>query len=703
MSRKIIFSVFLLFVSTIYATNINDANFRASISEYHFKTDMQFTTDFTLSLHSGEILEGNPNDIETGDIVCAGSVLRVTPTYTSKWATSSDIDIDGLHPFCEGDPCPSMISYTSVNTNKDVEWLSTSVFNDHDDFGQSNDFSESSARYNELGTFHNQRVSYHPRSGVWFSNKRGGANVFCKGKLQVRRGPTVLGTPSSLPNPTTTDVALNNEGTFAISTRISDADCFGVMVVHPTDPLWLDYYVNNVPSAITGGSLGLKEKSVEVQTGGGLCWFFDTSIEASGSPADEDLIMLEVRVHNNGDPILVTDVSSSNSDYLVDPFPVDLCDILGFPPSICPDTNGFDEDINTGTNKDLFVLLEVTAGASGDTTLTFDAETVSSACGGAVTCSDDLTLDVEDPFFCDIEPPSLEYSTNEVAEFLVVCYNFLGNEIPCDGDDWYWSDGVDGDFIEKDDEHALAYPTSAPGSSGRLNYESGTAAHCWSEIDVTGDPTYECEFIPDHAELNISESEDFELNCFHNDASSTPDDAEYDLIEGLEGDLSNEDEEGVTFTGTEDSEGRLRGYASWDIGADDPLVGAVAFADIIVGEGYDPCDEPDPPEYCDDDDDDEDPDAHCKIGDGPLEIFPGASGYVNIICGPNHNLPCIGVSWSKEGPVTLSGSDEEGTLYSITGEPGESGRIKAHVVYEGDSGDCWLPFYIEEPECWEYT
>jgi len=702
MSRKIILSVFLLLVSTIYATNINDANFRASIADYHFKTDMQFTTDFTLSLHSGEIIEGNPADLETGDVVCVGSVLRVTPTYNSKWATSSDIDIDGLHPFCEGDPCPSMITYTSVNTNKDVEWLSTSVFNDHQDFGESNDFSESSSRYNELGTFHNERVSYNPRVGVWFSNKRGGANIFCKGKLQVRRGTTVLGTPSTLPETTTTDVTLNNEGTFTISTRISDADCFGVMVVHPTDSIWMDYYVNNVPSAITGGSLGLKEKAIEVQAGGGLCHFYDTGdIEASASFTDEELIMLKIRFHNNGDPIKVTGVSSSNADYLVDPFPVDLCDILGFPSSICPDTNGFDEDINTGANKHLYVLLDASGGASGDTTLTFDAETVSSACGGAVTCDDDVHLDTEDAFFCEIDPDSLALPTEDVAEFLVDCYNFLGNDVDCNGDDWYWSDGVSGDFIEKDNEHALAYSTSSPGSSGRLNYEDGEEiAHCWSEIDVIpdGEHSYECEFIPDSAELEIDESEYFELNCFLDGDSSVPDDAEYDLIEGLDGDLSDESEEGVTFTGTEDSDGRLRGFAEWDIPDDDPILGTVAFADIIVGEGDDNDTDDD------DDDDDDDPNAHCKIGDGSLlEIFPGASGYVNIICGPNHNMPCISVSWYEIGPVELSGSDEEGTNYAITGVPGDSGEIKAYVTYEGDSGYCWLPFYVLEPECWEYT
>ncbi|MBU0532349.1 hypothetical protein KKB44_02540 [Candidatus Micrarchaeota archaeon] len=681
--NKYLFSLLILF-SSVYATSINNGEFEGTMSTWYFETDMQFTTDFTLSLVSGSVATGDPADLETGDIVCMGSVVRVTPTINTEWATP-DFDVVALYP-AWGPGYPAMITYSTVNTNRDIEWLSSSIFNNHKTFADANDYSQDISRYEELDIFYDQSVTYNNATGQFHSNKKGGANLFCKGTLQTRDGTTEEGT-SSLPTTSSVDITLDGGGSHAISTRITGTECFGAVVKHPLDLddppwFWLDYFSHSPPSALSN-PLGTTTKTLTVQEGGGTCDFHETDVVASGS-TDDDLIMVRVTMENDGAQILITDVSSSNVDYTVEPFPVALCDVLGFPESICPASNGFEEPINTGSEKDLYVLIQRGVGASGGTVLTFDAETVSDSCGGAGTCSELVSL--TGPITCEIEPPELEYGTLEVAEFLVSCEDLAGDPISCVGDDWYW-ETISGDFIERDNTHALAYPTSPPGSSGTLNYRSGIAL-CFSDIDVVS-PNYECEFIPPSANMNTGDSQYFDLNCFVGGSASEPDDADYDAINGLDGSTSGSSTAGTTFNAGAESSGDLRGFAQWDDPTDDPVLGAVALAPITIGASNET------------DGDDDGSTEFCTIGDGPLTVYPGYSSWLSIKCGPDGNETCSSVDWSIDPPDVGSVSGNNlGADVTITGSPGESGIIWAVV---GEDESCFKPFFISTPDCWEFS
>jgi hypothetical protein len=686
MMYKTIFSILIILSTITYATNVN-ANFRSTVGEpYHFNTDMQFTTDFTLSVTSGDVASGDPDDIRSGDVVCSGATIEVNPTVDAKWAVSS-IDIDSLYPDCPGfGYCPEMISYSAFNDDINIGWISNSKFNDHDDFGDSNPFSTSTSRYDDLGTFHYQRATYYNISGT-FNNKRIQANVFCKGDFEVRDGgSTVSGGSSAMPSIPSPSFTVTSTGTHQISTRLSDVECIAVAAKNPldyeshTEYFYLYYFTSNQPSIAS--SIATETISITVEESGGSCNIFETSVDASSSLTDEDLIMIVVTMENDGDPVEIMNVSSSNSGFVVDPFPVSICDPLGFPPSVCPSSNGFEESLGSGETTNLYVLVERTTMATGGTILTFGAQTEGSTCGGSSTCTEAVNLGDDLAIACEIEPPSLEYGTLEVAEFLVTCENLAGESIPCVGDDWYW-ESISGDFIERDNEHALAYPTSSPGSEGTLNYESGIA-HCLSDINVV-EPYYECEFIPSSAELNVSESQYFELNCFEEDEPSTPDDADYDTTDGLDGTITDSSTDGTTFTGDSPSSGDLRGFGQWDNPADDPVLGAVALAPITVGTGND-TNLTDP--------------VSCEIE--PTSLTYGTEEIAEFLVTCENflgdEIPCIGSNWYWEGIVGgfVIRTNEYTHAYP-TSPPGSSGTLN----YQSGLAHCTSDIDVVEPyyEC----
>jgi len=74
---------------------------------------------------------------------------------------------------------------------------------------------------------------------------------------------------------------------------------------------------------------------------------------------------------------------------------------------------------------------------------------------------------------------------------------------------------------------------------------------------------------------------------------------------------------------------------------------------------------------------------------------------VDIRCGPDANESCTGVFWSIDEGNLWSQSDD-GTGFTVTGTPGQSGVIFATV--NGDPNQyCSMPFFIGIPDCWEFT
>lgn len=692
---KNILWVLVLLVSTAYATNI-DTDFWDLPNELdtHFRTDMQVTTDFTLSLVSGDVASGDPDDLEGGDVVYEGAVLEVDPSVNAIWARSS-LDLVSVYPTCAATGyCPAMIDYTGgMNTNRNVKWLGTELFDEHKSFGDLNPFSQNTARHDELDTFYNQPVTYTNVSNVYHSNKRGGANIFCKGTLEVVDNGVVVGY-SELPDMGPVEFTVTGDGSHDIETRIADAECFAAIEKHPLDLpthpeyFYFFYFTYNAPPI--PDAIATEVTTITINPSDG-CEMHETAISASLDV--DDLAIVKVTLHNDGALATLTEVRSSNPDYPAEPLPITMCEQGIIPSQLCPpagETNGFDEPISRGSEKDLYVLITRLPGGTGGTILTFMAQTD--------VCDD---VDLTGPISCEIEPPSLEFVTKEVAEFLVTCYDLSDTRIPCEGDNWYWNDGLVGGFVEKDSSHSLAYSTSTAGSSGTLNYNS-SAAHCSSDVDVRpadaiARPTYECDLAPSRAALRQSTTKDFTLNGFEGGNPSEPRDAQYHLIDGLTGSTSNPSTQGVTYEApASDTTGKLRAYGEWrDPTPDNPVTGSVCFSSISVGATN-----------ITDGEEGEGASEWCDI-DGEGSVYPGYYGWVTIKCGPPplRNESCSGVGWdiSAEGYIHPP-SNDDGTYWGVDelAAYGNKGYIYAWV--DGDEAkSCYLPFFVWDRYCWEFS
>ena len=563
MNLRTIIVLFVVLAQFSYAatTTIDNANYTGGMSKWYFASDMQFTTTFTVA--------ANGTTLQAGDSVVDGSTLTVTPSITATWATP-DLAIVSIYPNCLAG-CPTLINSTGVNTNRPIVWLASATFNHHQTLGTSNDWNNNATLAAQLEPFATQPMTFDPGSSRPLQyNKAGGANMYCKGTLEVLDGSTVVGN-SPLPAVAPISFTLSGAGSHQLATRLKDVVCFGAVEVNPGTSWFYNYYfTRKTPSTIIPATMGISGIIPIIVSS---CNITHTTYTTTGS-VNEDYFMLITPITNNGATAQVQSVTSGNSDYTVEPFPVSLCATLGFPSSLCPTDNGFNTNIPTGSTQDTYVL--ATRGASPDPAnalpVTYNALASGQSCTDALSIPGGNT-----PVVCGIDPSAFTMRTQDLLHSTVACDNLAGNSVPCVGDNWYWDSGLVGDFTLKDNTQADAYSTSAPGSSGLLNYNSASA-WCFSEISLTIDPA-RCVFNPVSANIAISSSQHFALVC-----EETPTSATYDLINGLVG-ITLDDTPataGTTFTADSlPSVGDLRGVATLPSDAS-PIIGAVAIAPINV-------------------------------------------------------------------------------------------------------------------------
>ncbi|VVC04604.1 Uncharacterised protein [Candidatus Bilamarchaeum dharawalense] len=539
------FFILLLLISVIYSYSTN-AHFVQPSFGYSTDTDLQLTTDFTASLASGEILEGNPNDLQTGDIVCAGARIKITPQTNAKWAVS-DFDSTLDFPYCDPgyDPwCPSMTG-ESLSTNKNIHWLTSSRFNWYvNEFDTApNDYllaneppsSDVTDIYEELSPFSNEPVTYIVWGEDPQNNKEAGAGVYCKGTLSLDAAGTT-NTQSPTSTASLTSGTLNTPGDYNLETQLEDVDCFAAVVKHPVnlydghaDFFYLHFYVTNRPNipSVTAS----KTISVEVQEAGGTC-----SIALAASPPIDvtysgDYMMVKVPVKNNGDSVNLTGVTSTNGDYTASPFPGQaICATLGFPPAICPPVNGFNNPIASGGTRLTYVLLhDTTPGPSGGTTLVYSAVATSTGCGGTSECSLSVTAlngaidcDIASPDYDPPAPPS-DIPQNLNTRFNVTCTDLDMTPIACSGSNWDWAPAWFGTFTFTSNSYARGYPTASPGADGQIRYTSGIAT-CTEDIHVLPDITtpVNCSIVPSSAELAPMEWATFTVTCINSIGDTIP-------------------------------------------------------------------------------------------------------------------------------------------------------------------------------------
>lgn len=699
--RKIIFSILFLMACSFAAAAVIDNDFTTGVSgiDAHFATNLYFNSEMDCG-YTGTVLEGTP--CSGPSTVCPGGSLYVVPETSSRWARTY-ANIITSYPYCSGGGyCPSMIPYTSLNTNRPINWLDDTTFNAYAVPGHA-DVSlyvgtGGIAFYDDLASFHTQRMSYYNvTGGTIYSNKRGEANVFCNGDVQIVVNGAVRDT-QEIDNPIIYPVSLSSEGVTTVVTRLTGVDCFAAAVKNPLDRDRPDFsnfrfYGYDTPSVPTVSS-----NSVTVNVENRMPEIRDTLVQITESTVVSDTYLIGITVRNYGDVgVEITDVSSPTT---AEPFGAS-CSFLGIPSPPCPSDNGFDQSIPVGGEHTVYVLY---TGSLSGAVITLVYGPLEPICSTETEFELDVSLE-SDIVRCEIEPPSLEAGQYEVHEYEVTCYNLFGEEVPCAGNDWFWADGLSGGFITRTNSYAWAYTSSSAGSTGTINYRTGDVT-CYADITSSEiSPYFDCELDPSSASLEVGDDQYFDLNCYVDGAETTPTGAEYDNVDGLDGTISDSSTAGTRFTGTVESDGNLRAFARRSHHGDPTLIGAVAFAHINVGNvtGEEP-----PPGTGGEEE-------ACEILPRVDDKYPHSMGEVSILCGDEGSRgPCSSgsVTWSIDSDLyaAMPFDDHTGMRYIIgmTGEPAYgyyTSAITASIAGSGGEieGSCWADINVIEPSCLEYT
>lgn len=703
--KKILLILFLLGVAfagtspTISAT-YDDADFA---TDWYFSTSQRFTSDMTCRVSSCPfssdpndcILSGTPCDGVAN--VCPGTSLEITPRASGRWAVGGNLNVLISYPGCPiVGYCPAMESYTS-KTERDTSWLTSTDYADYDVDTTTYDITlvgpEGIPVYNDLGTFYTQSLNYRQyTTDPIDTNKRGYANIFCKGNARVERSGSLLGTTDAA-SPTPVTTTFSSETIVSLSTVLRDVECFAAVVKYPKNDVdhteffrlnFFRYDAPTVPQVTETELLGVYDVQPSLSVEG-------VSVTEFGSN-----YILAITLRNDGDvPVMVTRVLPTGSGFTTSLGP-STCFTYGIPTPPCPSSSGFGVTINRGSTHTVYVYY---GGFLSGTPVTLIYQALEPVCSAET----DFELDIpvsSDIVRCEIEPPVLEAGQYEVHEYDVTCYNVMGSTVPCAGADWYWT-GLSGGFIERTNSYAWAYTSSSAGSTGTLNYRTGSVV-CSADITSSEiSPYFDCELDPSSADLEIGDSQYFDLNCYVDGAPSAPTSAEYDNVDGLDGSISDSSTAGTRFTGTVTSDGNLRAFARKSHHGDPTLLGAVAFAHINVGNATET---PETPGTGGEE-------APCEIRPGSSDLYPHDGGLLTLYCGDEgaRTVCSLGpgdVDWGIASELYGGIIENTGTtaryVVGSTGTPAYGFYISGiRATIEG--GSCWASVNIIEPTCLEYT
>ncbi len=694
-----------------YSATVDLEDDRGTSSAVHFGTRLFFESDPSCTV-AGIVLSGDPCGGSAR--VCVGTNITINPNTRGRWAVGGNLNVISPYPYCAfGGYCPTMADYSS-KTESNVEWLDDALYDNYavggggaEYAGTSTYFDDGIPRYTELGgspAFDTQSVNYlRTISEPLYTNKRGYANVFCKGTYEVRVGGMTVSRRDMADGPRSVTVPLRTEGTANLRVSLKDIDCFSALVKHPVDldhPEWFGLYMYgyNTPSVpdlnedsrieVVDIQPELTIRSVDVESYVGSTYLLRINVENTG----------DVRVRATRVIPICTSGCSAGATSGFD------CILYG----LCVSDNGFGTYIAPGARRDLYVTYY---GAFSGDILRIIYESPDEVCSD----EDEWELIVNIPedgiTRCEIEPSSNIVTPYEVHEYTVTCYNSLGSTVPCSGNNWYW-DSIPGGFVERTSSYAYAYTADTLSDvSGRIAYETDgviCTANVFSDANGGDDPyVFVCDLKPDSVTMEVNDSQYFDLRCSESYRSVTnfvfPTSVDYAMIRGLVGALSSESVRGVNYTATVDNvTGDVEAMA-WHTHPDDgSLVGYIDWSHVIVGTGGGPGDN-----ETGDDEGDEDEYEDCLIDPSDITSYPGWDGDVTIRCGspPDFSSSCSDVTWSIDiGSIT--DYDDYGAEYVIDSdaELGDTGQIWARVnTGDVDEGLCHAEISILEPICVEIS
>ncbi len=702
-SKSLFFLFFSIALSSIaFAAEPANGDFENTLGNYIFNTDLEYSTDMICTMDSGTVLDGTI--CTTPTTMCTGSNINVVGAAYADWElTHPDLTLNYFH--CRDSSCPRPDDYpgdSTTFTNK-VHWLEESVYDEYDPDLDGYAFFPTGTlpdRYYELGTFHRVRADYQDEiDDIWFRDRLADANVFCKGDLQVRvanaDGGTAVGTyelSGDLPFGDLVTIAMDDPGEYRIDTRIVNAKCFAAATMIPMEEsegrFVINYYGYNAPVVPPATTTSPPIRVVE-----GRCEMAHGGSETSDSLEPGSVVGLALTVENTGDsPARATDVRSTTPGYNVREMNPRMCGTFGLPLYFCPESSGFGELVDPGESTELYLV--VSRDGSSERCLDnvcIDYACPEGGCGGGG--ADSFCFDLCDASSCEIEPPREIVAEDSRGEFEVTCYDLGGSAVRCPGDGWSAS-GFSANFIERTNTRAVLSSDSPIGSRGTLDYSCGPGCSCSADVEVV-DSRLDCEIIPPGADIEEGESQDFEVVCTYDDEeidNDDFDDVDWELEDGLEGNLDDDGADGATLTATGDSEGSLTATVTYgdSTTSDSVPIRTGSYVDGIL--------------------DDDSSTEYCQILPGSAQGPTNSKLMFLVLCGPpNERVACEpgSISWTSS-PLgildleTMPATDHLMKRLSIAGETGDQAGLTAQVG--GDSEHtCTATVDVIETECYEYT
>ncbi|MFH1221561.1 MAG: hypothetical protein V1492_00575 [Candidatus Micrarchaeota archaeon] len=659
---------------------------KGTSSEWKFTTGLKFEATPECTLVGGKVLSGSLcNGTAT---VCINTVIDLNSNVEAQWANSGSLSVLSPYPWsgtCEADgDCPQMQTFIGSASSYSVKWMTPSAFDEYDAAkdGYATDFTYYKDEggidmYNALGSYHIQPVSYR-KSGESpiESGKKGNTAVYCRGNYEVKWGSSTI---ESGDDPTTNipshTLAVFQTGTQTLSVSLKDMNCFAsstpIPVNDKSSTKWFRLYLYGYPTRIFSDVVDTETLNV-------------VNIQPGLTPDAVDLLarngnnyLIRIHVVNDGDvservtspPIPVSKplvngfgatVIATNSAACKSLFPA-------VPVANCPDTlyNGFDSYFGKGISKSLYVIYSYRGTVDGQIIqLNYDSPDP--------TCSDATSWSkyVGAPYIppenyasrCEITPASNTINPYEIHQWNVGCFNASNKSTPCVGSNWQLI-GINGEFLTVSNTNALAYSSDSSGKDGSIRYSTtlgGQAVSCSGNISVKSsnnpqDPYMRCVFDPSSAQLDINQSQGFNLSCTVNNNPQTPQTADYALRNGLSGSLVpySVSTKGVTYTGYENTSGRIRGIGWFPVPSKPTFRGAVAFALVGVNEV------PVNPTA-----------ARCEITPASNTINPYEIHQWNVACfdASNKSTPCVGSAWLWGWGFESGGGGFPHLVPLITGE-----------------------------------
>ncbi len=269
------------------------------------------------------------------------------------------------------------------------------------------------------------------------------------------------------------------------------------------------------------------------------------------------------------------------------------------------------------------------------------------------------------------------------AMFGMVCDNGFGHTIEPSEEQELLIFLRNNDGVTDCPDLCIDYDCEAGGCGG-----PGSGSYCFNLCD---EGLLDCWIVPDSADMEVGDSEDFDVYCELDGVPVDPDDADWDT-DGVVGTLDDRGTDGATFTAGDDSTGEI---------SVDVTVGGftdTATAPITIGEGDDtPGDEESETQY-------------CTITPGRYAGPTGSVGRFTVRCGPPEDVErCVegAVEWSTNDDtvvdlIEIPHLDHVSRRARIIGEEGDSAWVRATIG--GEEGHfCTAVVDVTPPDCVEYS